>query len=97
LRPTYGMGRTEGLTRAFKKYPLGFPLCLIVFGGGLLWLTLQSKSHFVFAASLLIIILAMGVITLPFGIAITLRRVFFPTILRCPHCGTEARSAIRPF
>jgi hypothetical protein len=97
MRPIYGMGRTQGLSRAFKKYPLGFPLFLIVFGGGLLWLTLESKSRFAIAAAFLIIIVAMGVITLPFGIAITARRVFFPAILRCPYCGTEARTATRPF
>ena len=92
-RPPRGIN--EWLSRLYRHHPLGFPLTLAVVGGALLALGLAARVPVFFVAAALM--LAVGLIVLPFGLLTVMKRRLRPVVLRCPHCGAESRNAQHPF
>jgi hypothetical protein len=91
---------TRGLQESFREHPLRFPILAIVIGWGLLgWLLFVGYAGglIVLAIDLLAVIGALGVLLLPVGVVVTLRRRLHQQVLRCPHCGAESRACAVPF
>lgn len=91
-------GLNETVERLFRHHPLGLPLTCLVIGGLLVAVQWQSYGHAGgrgLAVSFLFLI--VGLASLPFGVATTIRRRRNAIVLICPRCHAESRSSARPF
>lgn len=95
--PTREAGYWETLQRLFRYHPLQFPL--IVFSVGVISYVLQQLAGVwsVWFTSIAILMIAFGVLLLPVGFIVSMRRKRNVVVVRCPSCGSVAREAERPF
>ena len=91
---------TRSLQNLFRDHPVGFPLCLLLVGTGLLGWTLfaADTTGLVYLPMGLFAVMAiLGAVLLPVGLIVTVRRRRKPQVLRCVRCGAESRQCAVPF
>jgi hypothetical protein len=99
-------GPTHAINNALRAHPVRFPVTLIVLGVTVLgiWLFVVqialSTPHMgvsVMATGLLmggsVLALLAGLVMLPFGIAMAIRRSRNPVSLACPRCGLSSTAS----
>jgi hypothetical protein len=89
------MGINATVEYWFKRHPVAFPSALSFVGVVLSFLCFQAHLFIGFAFSGIFGV--SGLIALPFGITVALRRKANPVTLRCPKCGMTSAIAPRPF
>jgi len=95
------MTSSQSLNRSFRAHPIRFPIVLIVFGAFLMAIiefdANTSGLVSLYGIGLGVVSFLAGVIALPFGIALRIRRAVRTVPLVCPACGLKAANSRAQF